>query len=78
VPTIVAPRPAEILRPDTLVLSGIFGGHTGRTAFITGSNSGDVWLHIDDDIDGWTIAEIGPDWITLTAGSDSVRLELFE
>lgn len=77
-----APEPAvtaPVLTPPTdLKLSGILGGGTNRSAFVAREDGSGEWLRVDTKIEGWTITEIGPEWIVLSAGDDTFRLELFK
>lgn len=80
--SVAAPQPIPpanpVARPEGLVLSGVLGQDTDRSAFLTRPGGTGEWFRVNDAIDGWNIAEIGPDWATLTAGDTIVRLELFE
>jgi len=72
------PAPTSLAPPTDLRLSGILGGGSDRSAYLGRGDGAGMWLRVDAQIDGWIISEIGPDWVTLTAGEDSFRLELFE
>lgn len=76
------PEPVAIVPsiqpPTDLQLSGILGDGLNRSAFVARVDESGEWLRLGAEIDGWTITEIGPEWIILTAGEDIFRLELFE
>jgi len=76
------PEPVAIVPsiqpPTDLQLSGILGDGLNRSGFVARVDESGEWLRLGAEIDGWTITEIGPEWIILTAGEDIFRLELFE
>lgn len=72
------PSDTAITLPDNLVLSGVLGGGNSRSAFVSWADGAGEWVRIDDKVDGWVVTEIESEWITLTAGEDTFRLELFE
>ncbi len=71
------PAPSRSL-PDGLRLSGVFGGEGSRTALLALPNSEEAWLRTGDAISGWTIITIDANWVEISLGNQTIRLELFE
>ena len=75
----VQPQPAPIARqPENLRLTGVFGQDAAKSALIDDSNGHAIWVQVETQIDGWTVTDIGADWILLSDGDATFRLELFE
>ncbi len=59
-------------------LSGIIGSENNRSALLGSDDSNKDWMQVDDTINGWSITEIGADWVELSLDHQTYRLELFE
>lgn len=81
-PTPVAATPMapamDTAPPTDLILSGIMGDEDNRSALLGFDETNKEWMRIDDELKGWTIAEIGADWVELSLDRQTYRLELFE
>lgn len=64
--------------PSDVHLSGIIGEVNNRSALLGLDDTYGSWVRVDDEIEGWTITEIGADWLELSLDSQTYRLELFE
>lgn len=75
--TAVAPEPAAT---DTdFRLLGVFGRDKTRRALVQGSGGEDPdWAGISDSLPGnWKIKNIGDDWVEISRGAATQRLELY-
>lgn len=77
-PVIAVPSAPAVPVPPVLRVLGVIGSGAGLSALISHNETEADWLTSGDEIDGWTIAEIGPDWIQLSLGPQTFRVEMYQ
>lgn len=75
-PTPTAPTQQEAVPPD-ITLLGVMGGTADPSALVSANNAAPVWLARNGQIAGWTITQIGPDWLAISQNTHTLRIEMY-
>jgi hypothetical protein len=73
------PAAPQTQPPEGLKLVGIMRDGEGRDRALVKSAQSPTasWVGIGDEIDGWSISEIAPSAVTLSADASNIKLELY-
>lgn len=59
-------------------LLGVMGGAVQSRALVANAGGDPVWLTEGTQISGWTVSRIGPDWLELADGPETMRIEMYQ
>ena len=75
-------EPVEVLEatiePLDFVLSGVLESGGERSAFLRQDGEAGSWFRVGETAGSWSVDAIGADWVELSAGEQTFRLELFQ
>lgn len=71
-----APEPAAAA-PPAIRLLGVIGTGNRRSALVSHQGAEPAWITVGTVIEGWTLAEIGPDWIEMVNSPQRFRVEMY-
>ena len=71
------PMPEPDATPPDLRLLGTLDTARRQSALVALYGGEPRWVPVGDTIDGWTLSDVGADWIELSLNSRTVRLELY-
>lgn len=75
-----APKPAQQIEiaPPEVVLQGVIA-RDERTAALIGINGeSPAWVGQGDQVAGWTLSDIGSDWIEISREARSIRVGMYK
>jgi hypothetical protein len=81
IPVVVTEAPAvenAAIQPPAFEFKGVWGNSQGSVVYIKQPGLLPAWVGVGFVIDGWRVAEIGRNWLSLTQGRQHIRVSLFE
>ncbi|MDA7966148.1 hypothetical protein [Ruegeria sp.] len=76
-PAIVAEPVMLSERPDVSV-HGVMVDASGSKALISVAEESPQWAELGTSIGGWTVSDIGPDWVELGLATETFRFEMYQ
>lgn len=77
-PTTPPPEKEQNAPPPPLRLLGVMGTDNIRQALIQIDTNEADWMVEGTNLTGWTISEIGPNWLDLKSKNETVRIEMYQ
>ncbi len=78
VPIVAPPAPALPPSPPTMTVLGVIGIGDASKALLAPDGAEPEWVKLGDQLTGWTLIEIGPDWVVLSKSEQQFRLDMYQ
>lgn len=73
-----APEPVAVEEPQPIFrLKGVMNIDGGYRALVESSAGVTEWIEEKNELSGWVIEEIGPDWVEIKKNESSIRLDMY-
>ncbi|MEQ6204725.1 hypothetical protein ABMC88_16910 [Sulfitobacter sp. HNIBRBA2951] len=71
------PEPTKAPAPD-LGLLGVMGTDNTNSALVANAGGDPIWITTGTTIAGWTVTNIGTDWLELNLDDETIRIEMYQ